>query len=44
MQKKKREVLFRLESMEDFQEKVSPENKKLACKYFKAKLTHEMIF
>ena len=32
MQKKKREVLFQVESQEHFQEKVSVENKKLICK------------
>ena len=30
--KKKREVLFTIENMDHFQEKISAENKKLICK------------
>ena len=30
--KKQRDVLYRIESLEEFHEKVSPDNKKLVCK------------
>lgn len=35
---KKREVLFAIESLEHFQEKINAENKKLICKYLKVRI------
>lgn len=36
---KKRQVIYTIESLEHFQEKISAENKKLICKYLSTQLT-----